>query len=168
LSATTFLEGYVMPEIIEVGERPYVALRGKVPMGGIPAFADRMGEVVDWLAAREIAPNDAPFFKYDVVDMEHGLVMEVGFPVDDLHSGEGEIVTGVLPAGRYATVTHHGHPEGLMAATRDLLAWAAEQGLEWDADGDHWVARLEISRSDPREVPDMNDWVTDLQFKLKD
>ncbi|MEU4195606.1 GyrI-like domain-containing protein [Kribbella sp. NPDC026611] len=156
-----------MPEIVEVGERPYVALRGKVPMSGIGAFADRMREVIDWLAAKEIAPNDAPFFKYDVVDMENGLVMEIGFPVDDLHSGEGEIVTGVLPAGRYASSQYHGHPDGLVQATADLLAWASSEGLEFDASGDNWTARLEIYRSDPREVPDMNDWDTELQFKLK-
>ncbi|MGW1345235.1 GyrI-like domain-containing protein [Kribbella sp. NPDC002412] len=157
-----------MPEIVKREERPYVALRGKVAMDGIGAFAERMGEVVSWLAAHEIAPNDAPFFKYDVVDMEAGLVMEVGFPVDDLHHGEGEIVAGVLPAGRYVTATHHGHPDGLLGATRDLLAWATEQGLEWDANGNNWTARLEIYRSDPREVPDLNDWETDLEFKLKD
>ncbi|GAA1616362.1 MULTISPECIES: GyrI-like domain-containing protein [Kribbella] len=156
-----------MPEIVELGERPYVALRGTVPMDGIAAFADRLREVIDWLAAREIAPNDAPFFKYDVVDMEHGLTMEIGFPVDDVHAGEGEIVTGVLPAGRYATATYHGHPDGLRDATGDLLAWGEQQGVTWDVDGDTWAARLEVYRSDPREVPDMNDWVTDLQFKLK-
>lgn len=100
--------------------------------------------------------------------MESELTLEIGFPVDDLHSGEGEIVTGVLPAGRYATVTHRGHPASLVDATRDLLAWADAQGLVWDAEGDRWTARLEIYHSNPREVPDMNDWVTDLQFKLKD
>lgn len=157
-----------MPDIVELGERPYVALRGKVAMNEISAFADRMREVIDWLAAREIAPNDAPFFKYDVVDMEAGLVLEIGFPVDDLHSGEGEIVTGVLPAGRYARTTYHGHPDGLVDATRDLLAWADDKGLEWDADGDRWTARLEVYKSDPREVPNMADWDTELQFKLKD
>ncbi|GAA1692626.1 GyrI-like domain-containing protein [Kribbella sp. NPDC056951] len=156
-----------MPEIVELAERPYVALRGTVPMDGISAFADRLHEVIRWLAAREIAPNDAPFFKYDVVDMEAGLVMEIGFPVDDLHAGEGEIVTGVLPAGRYATVSHHGHPDGLLDATRDLLAWGEAEGVEWDAHGDKWVSRLEIYLSDPREVPDMADWDTELQFKLK-
>ena len=157
-----------MPEIVEVGERPYVALRGKVAMDGIAAFADRLREVIDWLAAHEIVPNDAPFFKYDVVDMEAGLVMEIGFPVDDLHHGEGEIVTGVLPAGRYASVNYHGHPDGLLDATRELLDWASAEGLEWDAVGDNWTARLEIYKSDPREVPDMADWDTELQFKLKD
>ena len=157
-----------MPEIVERAERPYVALRGKVPMDGIAAFADRMGEVVSWLAAHEIAPNDAPFFRYELVDMDAGLVMEIGFPVDDVHHGEGDIVSGVLPAGRYATVTHHGHPDGLRDVTHDLLVWATEQGLEWDAHGNNWTARLEIYKSDPREVPDMNDWETDLEFKLKD
>ena len=157
-----------MPQIVEIEERPYVALRGKVAMDGIAAFADRLREVIDWLAAKEVAPNDAPFFKYDVVDMENGLVMEIGFPVDDVHSGEGEIVTGVLPAGRYASAEYHGHPDGLVNATRDLLVWADEQGLEWDANGDTWAARLEIYKSDPREVPNMDDWDTELQFKLKD
>jgi len=156
-----------MPEIVELAERPYVALRGTVPMDGISAFADRMHEVIGWLAAREIAPNDAPFFRYEEIDMDAGLVMEIGFPVDDVHAGEGEIVTGVLPAGRYATATHHGHPEGLMNATRELLEWAEAEGLEWDVDGDKWASRLEIYRSDPREVPDMADWDTELQFKLK-
>ncbi|MFF1822549.1 GyrI-like domain-containing protein [Kribbella sp. NPDC058245] len=156
-----------MPEIVELAERPYVALRATVQMDGISAFADRMHEVIRWLAAREIAPNGAPFFKYDVVDMEAGLVMEIGFPVDDLHAGEDEIVTGVLPAGRYATATYHGHPQGLRDATGELLAWGSTEGVEWDADGDKWAARLEVYLSDPREVPDMADWDTELQFKLR-
>ena len=156
-----------MPEIVELPERPYVALRGTVQMDGISAFADRMHEVISWLAAREIAPNGAPFFRYEVVDMENGLLMEIGFPVDDLHTGEGEIVTGVLPAGRYATTTFHGHPDGLVGATGALLDWGAAEGVEWDADGDKWVSRLEIYLSDPREVPNMEDWDTELQFKLK-
>ncbi|MFI5735585.1 GyrI-like domain-containing protein [Kribbella sp. NPDC051587] len=156
-----------MPEIVELAERPYVALRGTVQMDGISAFADRLRQVIGWLAAREIAPNGAAFFKYDVVDMEAGLVMEIGFPVDDLHAGEGEIVTGVLPAGRYATAMYHGHPDGLVKATGELLDWGSAEGVEWDADGDKWAARLEVYLSDPREVPDMADWDTELQFKLK-
>lgn len=155
------------PTIVEREEQPYVALRGKVVMNEIGQFADRMHEVIGWIAARNIEPVDAPFFKYDVVDMDAGLVMEIGFPVEGRHSGEEQIVTGVLPAGRYASVTYHGHPDGLVDATRDLLAWADEQGLEWDADGNKWGCRLEVYKSDPREVPDMNDWETELLFRLR-
>ncbi|TDO52377.1 effector-binding domain-containing protein [Kribbella sp. VKM Ac-2527] len=157
-----------MPEIVERDEQPYVALKGTVPMDGIGAFAQRGEELFGWLAVRDIEPIGAVFFKYDVVDMENGLVMEIGVPVEERPDGEGEIVTGVLPAGRYASSTHIGHPDGLLKATSDLLDWAREQGLEWDADGNNWASRLEVYKSDPAEVPDVNDWETELLFKLKD
>ena len=155
------------PTIVEREEQPYVALRGKVAMDEIGKFADRTPEVFGWLAARNIEPVGDVFFKYDVVDMEHGLVLEIGVPVEERHTGEEEIVTGVLPAGRYASVTHIGHPDQLVDVTRDLLAWADKQGLEWDADGNKWGSRLEVYKSDPREVPDMNDWETELLFRLR-
>ena len=80
------------------------------------------------------------------------------------------MVAGVLPAGRYATLTHVGHPSELMAATKALLDWAAEQGLTWDVtpgeDGDRWACRLENYLTDPSQEPDMSKWVTQLAFKL--
>ncbi|WP_112239425.1 GyrI-like domain-containing protein [Kribbella monticola] len=155
------------PTIVERDEQPYVALRGKVAMDGIAQFADRLHEVIGWIAARNIEPVGAPFFKYDLVDMDEGLVMEIGFPVEERHTGEEQIVGGVLPAGRYASVTHFGHPDGLREATGQLLAWAEKEGLEWDADGNKWGCRLEVYKSDPREVPDMNDWETELLFRLR-
>jgi effector-binding domain-containing protein len=86
--------------------------------------------------------------------------------------GDGDIRAGVLPAGRYVTVTHIGHPDELMEATRELLAWADGQGLTFDrADSpndDAWVSRLEIYKSDPAEEPDMSKWETELAFKLAD
>ena len=82
------------------------------------------------------------------------------------------MISGVLPAGRYATLTHVGHPSELMGATKALLDWAAGQGLTWDmspdADGDRWGSRLEIYLTDPREEPDMSKWVTQLAFRLAD
>ncbi|TWD75062.1 effector-binding domain-containing protein [Kribbella amoyensis] len=157
-----------MPEIVERAEQPYVALKAKVPMDGIAAFARRTEEVFGWIAARNVLPVGPVFLKYDVVDMEHGLVMENGVPVEEPQYGEGEIVAGTLPAGRYVSSTHLGHPDGLLQATADLLAWADAEGLEWDADGNNWGARLEIYKSDPIEVPDLNEWETELLFRLKD
>ncbi|MFL6045391.1 MAG: GyrI-like domain-containing protein [Propionibacteriaceae bacterium] len=70
------------------------------------------------------------------------------------------------PAGRYATVVHTGHPDTLVDATRDLLDWATERDLKWDASGNRWGCRLEEYLSDPAEVPDMNKWQTRLAFRL--
>lgn len=153
-------------------EQPYVAISAWVPMTGIAAIADRLGEVFAWLGARGLAPAGPPFFKYNVIDMERELQMEVGAPVAAPVEGDENIVAGVLPAGRYATAMHVGHPSTLVHATEQLLAWADKQGLQWDVapsdKGDVWGSRLEIYLTDPSEEPDMDKWVTQLAFRLAD
>jgi effector-binding domain-containing protein len=158
------------PEIETRAEQPYVAVRAKVTMGEIAAFARRFGEVFGWLDSHGLAPAGPPFFKYNVIDMARELEMEAGVPVATVTDGDDQVVAGVLPAGRYATLTHVGHPSELMAATKALLDWAAEQGLAWDVspseDGDRWACRLENYLTDPEQEPDMSKWVTQLAFKL--
>jgi effector-binding domain-containing protein len=162
------------PEIVTRAEQPYVAIRGQVSMAELGAFAGRTGEVFGWLGTRGLAPAGAPFLKYNVIDMARQLEVEAGVPVaapvTGGAEGDGEVISGVLPAGRYATVTHVGHPSELMGVTKALLDWAAAQGLTWDMrpddDGDRWASRLEISLTDPRQEPDMSKWVTQLAFRL--
>lgn len=158
------------PEIVTRAEQPYVAVRARVTMTEIAAFARRLGEVFGWLDGHGLAPAGPPFFKYNVIDMARELEMEAGVPVAAAVTGDDRVVAGVLPAGRYATLTHVGHPSELMAATKALLDWAAEQGLTWDvtpgADDDRWACRLESYLTDPSQEPDMSKWVTQLAFKL--
>jgi effector-binding domain-containing protein len=160
----------VAPEIETRAEQPYVALRARVTMDGIAAFAVRTGEVFGWLGARGLAPAGPPFLKFNVIDMARELEMENGVPVAAPADGDNLVVAGILPAGRYATVTHTGHPSELVEVTGALLDWGAEQGLTWDvspsADGDRWGARLEFYLTDPREEPDMSKWQTQLAFRL--
>ncbi|MEU4253883.1 AraC family transcriptional regulator [Amycolatopsis sp. NPDC026612] len=77
---------------------------------------------------------------------------------------------GEVPAGKYVLDTYVGAPGGLAAATEAVLAWGAAEGLTWDRtdgpDGEEWGGRLEVLRSEPREVPDPAQWVTDLLFRL--
>lgn len=35
-------------------------------------------------------------------------------------------------------------------------------------DGEHWGSRVEFYRTNPAEEPDMNEWVTQLAFRLAD
>jgi effector-binding domain-containing protein len=155
------------PSIVEREAQPYVGISASVPMDGIPAIADRLRDIFGWLASRGVAPAGAPFLKYNVVAMESGLEMEAGVPVGPGVDGEGDIVAGLLPAGRYATLTHVGHPSELVDATARLLEWAAARGLEWDlSPAGRWTARLEIYHTDPAEEPDMTKWETELAFRL--
>ena len=162
------------PEIVTRAEQPYVAIRGHVSMAELGAFAVRTGEVFAWLGSRGLTPAGPPFLKYNVIDMMRQLEVENGVPLTAPAdaTGDGEVISGVLPAGRYATVTHVGHPSELAGATKALLDWAAGQGLTWDMSpgetGERWGSRLEFYLTDPREEPDMSKWITQLAFKLAD
>ncbi|WP_336207609.1 GyrI-like domain-containing protein [Nonomuraea sp. LPB2021202275-12-8] len=159
-----------MPQIIEFPARHYVGIRATVTMTTFGVVADRLGEIFAWLAERGAPPAGGPFFRYFVIDMKGDLRVEGGVPVATPVEGEGDIFAATLPAGRYVTETHAGHPDQLIDATAALLAWAESQGLRFDMtrepDGEHWGSRLEIYHTNPEEQPDMNKWETELQFRL--
>jgi effector-binding domain-containing protein len=161
------------PEIETRAEQPYVAIRTQVTMEDLGTVVPPLNQqVFAWLGEHGAAPAGAPFWKYNVIDMAGKLEIEAGVSVAAAVAGDGRVVSGVLPAGRYATLTHVGHPSELMAATGALLDWAAAQGLTWDmspgANGERWGCRLEIYLTDPSQEPDMSKWVTQLAFKLAD
>lgn len=160
------------PTVVEFPDRPYVGIAKAVTMTTISEIADRIPELFGWLFGQGVAPAGAPFFRYHVIDMERRLDMEVGVPLAAPVEGDGEVIAGTLPAGRYAVVRHVGHPDELVDVTAALLDWAQQQGMTWDMrespDGELWGCRLEIYRTDPREEPDMAKWETELQFRLSD
>ena len=160
------------PRIETRAEQPYVAVRARVTMAGIGGLGARLGEVFAWLGARGLAPAGAPFFRYNVIDMARELEIDAGVPVPPGVAGDDGVVSSILPAGRYATVTHVGPPSELAAATKALLDWAAGQGLRWDMttddSGERWGSRLEIYLTDPGQEPDMSKWQTQLAFRLAD
>jgi len=157
--------------VVERPAQPYVAIRAQVTMQTIGTVLPGLHpRVYAWLGERGIAPAGPPFWKYNVVDMDRGLEVEVGVPVAEAVDGDGQVLAGVLAPGRYATLRFTGHPDGLAGATAALFKWADGQDLTWDvqpaADGERWTARLEIYETDPVEEPDMTKWTTQLAFRL--
>ncbi|MFD1524031.1 GyrI-like domain-containing protein [Pseudonocardia yunnanensis] len=157
------------PHITERAEQQYAYVTRTVTMDTFSEVVDRIPVVIGWLAERGLAPAGAPFLRYRVIDMERRFVVDAGVPVADPVTGDEVVQADVLPAGRYATVTHRGHPDQLIEVTASLLAWADEHGHRWDmtpaADGDHWGGRLETFHTHPAEVA-IDDWVTELAFRL--
>ncbi len=160
------------PTVVRRQAQPYVAIRESVPMRELGRVAHRIPEVIGWLGSRGLAAAGPPFFKYDVIDMARTLEVEVGTAVLSAVPGEGAVVDGTLPAGRYATLTHIGSPDDLEQATARLLEWGAAQGLRWDMTetdaGEVWGCRLELYKTDPAAEPDMSRWQTELAFRLAD
>jgi GyrI-like small molecule binding domain len=117
-------------------------------------------------------PAGPPFWKYNVIDMDRGLEVEVAVPVAAPVDGDDRVLAGVLPAGRYATLRYTGHPDGLVDATATLRDWASREGLTWDMTntpaGERWAARVEIYETNPADEPDMTKWTTQLAFRLAD
>ncbi|GAA1890638.1 GyrI-like domain-containing protein [Asanoa iriomotensis] len=158
------------PSVTDRPAQDYVAIKRTVTMSSIADIADRFPDVFAFLAERGVAPAGAPFLKYNVIDMEGELEIEAGVPVRMPVGGSGEIFPAVLPAGRYLTVTHVGHPDGLLDVTGNFLGWAHERDLEFDhhdsPSGDVWHCRLEIYHSNPAEVA-IDKWETELAFLLR-
>jgi effector-binding domain-containing protein len=163
----------VKPEVVSREAQPYASITNRVPMQNLgEELPPQVGEVFGWLAARGVQPAGPPFWKYNKIDMEGELEVEVGVPTAEEVSGDERVQGHLLPAGRYVMAQHVGHPDELREATAELLDWAETRGLRWDkspsAEGELWSARVEEYLTDPIKQPDMNKWQTNLIFKLAD
>jgi effector-binding domain-containing protein len=162
----------VEPTIVQRVEQPYVGRRESITMTEFARVADHLPGMVDHLQKRGVPIAGAPFFRYRVIDMSADLVVEAGIPVEDRVDVKEPLFTDTLPGGRYATLTHVGHPDELMAVTARLLDWAQDHGLAWDMEptptGEVWGCRLEVLTTNPADEPDMHKWETILLFKLAD
>ncbi|MBC6450808.1 GyrI-like domain-containing protein [Actinokineospora xionganensis] len=149
------------PTIEERPAQPYMGVRRLVTIATMNEIADRIPEVIGGLAERGVAIAGAPFLRYLRVDLAGEIEVEAGVPVAAPIAGSCE-----LPAGRYVTITHIGHPDGLTDLTAAVLAWGDEQGLDWDVEDGLWGARVERFLTNPVEQPDPTRWHTELAVRL--
>ncbi|MCA2214676.1 GyrI-like domain-containing protein [Jidongwangia harbinensis] len=160
------------PTVVQRAEQPYVGRRETITMTEFATVADHLPTMFGWLAERGAPIVGPPFFRYRVIDMSAELVVEAGIPVGGPVDVAEPTFTDTLPAGRYATVTHVGHPDELMAVTARLLDWGRDHGLAFDVtqtlEGEVWGCRLEMLMTNPAEQPDMHKWETVLLFRLAD
>jgi effector-binding domain-containing protein len=160
-----------VPKIVELAEQPYLAIAVAVTIPFEKTIDRVVPELFGWLGQRGVEPAGPLFFKYDLIAMPK-LEIQFGVPTSGRIVGDGRIVAGVLPAGRYVELTYFGRYDNLMDVTAMLVGWAKEKGIRWDAtegaDGDRFASRLEIYPTDPASEPDPEKWETILRFKVKD
>ena len=91
-----------------------------------------------------------------------GLVtIEAGLPIAGPADGEGEIKVGSLAGGDVATTIHKGPYDNLDQAHEAIQRWLTESNEE--AAGAPWETYL----TDPGEVPDPAEWLTEVNWPLR-
>lgn len=153
------------PTVLERTEESYVAIPIRATLREWGEVNALVPEVFGWLARRGIQPAGALFYRHRVVGgMDEKFSVEVGVPVASPVEGDGRVVAGAKPAGRYVVATHHGHPDGIAATHEALVDWAAREGVELARRGSEWDGMFESYLTDPAVQPDLNQWETELSY----
>jgi effector-binding domain-containing protein len=153
------------PKVRERTGQPYVAIPIRATLREWGEVNALVAEVLGWLSGRGIAPAGALFYRHRVIGgMDAKFEVEVGFPVATEVEGDGRVVAGAKPAGRYVVATHHGHPDDIAASHLALVEWAGRQGVPLAKDGEVWLGLFESYLSDPAVEPDPDKWRTELAY----
>jgi effector-binding domain-containing protein len=160
------------PRIVTREPQPYAAIELELTQPEISQKAPhRIADVIKWANASGIALAGAPFFNYTAFKPGGRMVMQVGMPTATVGKAGDGIVTGTLPGGRYASLTHTGPYHELHEANMTLDKWAKDNGhaLDGRMDGDGFrdAHRMEIYHKDPGEDPSGHP-VTEVAFRLAD
>ena len=157
------------PRIVQRDAKHYAAVSAEVSIPFGEAIGPLMGEAADYCASTGSAFGPA-VMKYDVIDMPR-LEMQFGFITPKAVAGNARVKPGILPAGRYVTLTYFGHYDNLEKVTGTVINWAHDNKIEWDstqvAGGERFASRFEIYPNGPDDEPDPNKWETQIYIKVK-
>ena len=162
-----------LPETITRPEQAYAYVNFTVRMDQMQQPAQEGFPLLfGYLAEQGIAPVGAAFYNYRRINMSETLDVEAGVAVERAGTDSDRVKFGTLPAGKFIKLRWHGHPDKLEQVTGMLIGWVrlTEQPLDVEEkpDGDHFACRLESYETDPDDEPNMDEWWTELNFKLKD
>jgi effector-binding domain-containing protein len=159
-----------LPKLVDRTETHYAAVSAEVRMPFGEAIGPAMGAAAGYLEGAGVKGFGPAVFKYNVIDMPR-LEVEMGFVTPSAVAGNAEVKPGVLPAGKYATLTYFGHYDNLESVTAVLIGWAKQKGIEWDStsgpDGERFVSRVEIYPNGPDDEPDPQKWETQIFIKVR-
>lgn len=157
------------PELQRRAEQPYVAIPIEVTLREWGRANALVPELFKWLDENNLRLAGAPFYRFWTIgDEERAFSLEVGIPLDHPISGDGRVIAGTKPAGLYAIMHHHGHPDRLRESFEVLDAWADREGIYWAnhrRDGQEvWGGRFESFLTNPEEEPDLNKWTIEIAY----
>lgn len=116
--------------IIERDAQPVLYIRGHSAATDLPNFFNKAyGTIAQYVQEAGIELVGAPYAAYYNMDMEN-LDVEAGFPVSISATGNDDVQSGEIPAGKYATTTHVGPYTQVEPSYNTLMAYMKENGVE--------------------------------------
>jgi effector-binding domain-containing protein len=160
------------PKVEYREEQPYAAIHKKVAMQQIPTeLPPLIFEVLKWLEKNKLEEAGPAFFRY--LSMDRGTMdVEVGVPLKQKPQGDGKVIGGSFPAGKYLTARHTGPYTELPKSHMSMDNYAKQHGLNQGTikgeNGETWGTRAEFYITHPDEEKDQSKWITDLALYLAD
>lgn len=144
-----------------IDEIPFIFMRSHVPAAEIAdALAKSFVPIFQYATANGIPFAGAPTCRY--VSYGPGLVtMEAGMPVVGATDVGDGMILGSLVGGSVVSTYHKGSYDTLHLGHEALQKWMLTNGEE--SAGSPW----EVYITDPAEVPDPAEWITELVHPLK-
>ncbi len=157
-------------KIDERPAKPTLGIRVQTPFGGMFKVVDQLRkELTLWLKQKNITPTGPFFLRYHVIDMAGEMDIEFGVLGVEGVSGDGRVMAGAIPAGRYASLVYTG---GGYQGNRVLVEWAKANGIAWDRwddpKGDGFRSRCETYLTDPKTESRKTKWEIEVAIKLPD
>jgi effector-binding domain-containing protein len=147
-------------EIHEQAPQPTLTIRTRTSAKNLPqAMGTAYGAIAQYMGELGEQPAGPPYCAYYNMDMED-LDVELGFAVDKVLAGKGEIQAGEMPIGMMASCLFTGPYVELAPAYDALASWIEENGMK--ATG----VAYEFYLNDPTEVPP-EELMTQIAFPLK-
>ena len=117
-------------EIKDQPERPTLSIRTRAAVQDLPQlFGQTYGALMQYLGEMGEQPASEPFAAYYNLDMQN-LDVEIGFPVARRLPDRGNIKSGALPAGQFASTMHIGPYDTLGLAYEALTQYMKACGYE--------------------------------------
>lgn len=139
---------------------PTIAIRTRAAVQNLPQVLGKAyGDIMNYLMEIDVQPAGAPYVGYFNMDMQD-LDLEIGFPVDQVISSQGDIQASEIPAGKQVSCLHTGPYSKVESAYNAMMDWVPANG--------HIAAGVsyEFYLNDPEQTPE-SELLTKIVFPLK-
>ena len=148
-------------EIKDVPAQDVLLIRERVPQEKLSeVIPAAFNEIAAYLHEHGLEPVGPPVTVSPYADEEGMVAIENGWAVPTSVPGSGRIEAATLPACTVLAYKHRGHYSELDRSYRALQALVESEGLSVAGEP------REVYWTDPDELPDPADWVTEIQFPI--